>query len=320
MSDYHIKTDSLRKEYKGFFGKGKVAVHGLTLEVPAGSVFGFIGKNGAGKTSTIRMLLGLSSKTSGKAWLMGKEIGDPEARSNISYMPELPMLDENSSAVKLLTLVGKVSGMKDDEIRDRVPVVLEEVGLAGQENTRFKNFSKGMKQRVELAQAVLTKPKLLILDEPFSGLDPVGRKEVRDLILKYNKEHNTTVFFSSHILNDVETMCDSIAILDKGELKAIGDIDRLLEEQAVEICGEDVDEKGWMFLEKMGTHTKKKENVSSVFLEAGQNPDKVKSLFEKYQAKNIKVIRHHKSLEEYYLETIGEEKSSEEDQQEEAVS
>lgn len=303
MADYHIKIEDLGKTYGGFF-KRVEALKSLSLEVPAGTIMGFLGRNGAGKTTTIQSLLGLVRPTRGTAWLLGIPITDPKSRDKVSYMPETAHLGDEDAPADLFAMIGKLAGMPRKEARDKTETILNEVGLAGCLRQRFSEMSKGMKQRVELAQALFTEPELLILDEPFSGLDPIGRREIRDLIIRRNKERGTTVFFSSHILTDVEVMCDSIGILDHGELKAIGQKEDLLGLESVEVVGEGVDATGMMFIEKTSDNVLKKGDRVSVFVPPDQNHQKVVDLLNRYKARNVKVIKHHRALEEFFSETV----------------
>ena len=250
--EYHIKTADLGKTYKNFFSKKtNNALKSHSIEVPAGTIMGFLGRNGAGKTTTIKLLLGLVKGTQGSAEMMVHDISDKRSRQDIAHMPEVANLDTRDATRNLLRTVGRLVRMDFDTIKTRIAEVIIEVGLQDKEDEVLGNFSKGMKQCALLAQAIFAKPKLLILDEPFSGLDPIGRKEVRNLITRNNKELNTTVFFSSHILADVEVMCDSIGILHNGELKALGEKEDLLGIESIEISAKDVDPNGLVFIEKL---------------------------------------------------------------------
>ncbi len=305
--EYHIRTEDLSKTYKRLFGPKNEALKSLSIEVPAGTVMGFLGQNGAGKTTTIKILLGLVRASSGKAEVMGKSVVETYSRKEVAYMPELPSLSPRDTPVDFLRLVGRICHMEKAAIQKRIPEVLNEVGLTGKERVRFSDFSKGMKQRAELAQALLPEPRLLILDEPFSGLDPGGRREIRNLIMRYKEKRCATVFFSSHILADVETLCDSIGILDKGELKVVGLKDDLLGLKSIEVSASSVDPTGMMFLEKMAEQSSRDHDRFSVFLNPSKDVDKVKNLFEKYGGQDIKVRKHCKDLEEFFMATVGTE-------------
>ncbi|MDD2707019.1 MAG: ABC transporter ATP-binding protein [Verrucomicrobiae bacterium] len=305
MSEYPVRTEHLGKTYSSWFSsRATEALADLTIEVPEGSVFGFLGPNGAGKTTTINMLIGLLKPTRGQAWLMGRSPMDGQAREHVGYMPEVPTVYPHMTAVEFLDMMGQLSHIETTRLKARIDEVISEVGLKGKENIPSIEFSKGMKQRLELAQAILAEPKLLILDEPFSGLDPIGRKDIRDLIVRYNKERKITVFFSSHILADTEIMCDWVGILNHGKLEALGMLEELLEVQNIEISGKNLRPEGMMFIEKMGDHTVKNGDVFSIFLKPNTATERVEQLFHKYGASDVKVKKHCKSLEEFFLQTV----------------
>jgi ABC-2 type transport system ATP-binding protein len=304
--DYHIKTLDVGKVYKQFFKQGHCALKSLSIEVPAGSVMGFLGPNGAGKTTTIKLLLGLITPSYGSIEIRGFDLSDPRSRESVAYMPELPALDKRDTALSFLNLIGEISKMEKIFLKTRIEEVLSEVGLTGKEEQLFSAYSKGMIQRIQLAQALLSKPELLILDEPFSGLDPIARLEVRDLIMRYNKEFGTTVFFSSHILSDVEVLCDSIGIINKGELCVVGNKEDVLGVEFVEISGRNVSRPGMMFLEKMCSHSTLHDDCFSIFILPDKDIERFKKLFKKYGALDINVETHCRNLEDFFMETIKE--------------
>jgi ABC-2 type transport system ATP-binding protein len=307
MSDYPIRTEALCKTYNtGFLKKGHPtnALQSLSIEVPSGSVFGFLGPNGAGKTTTIKALLGLLRPTSGKAWLMDIDSRKMKSREQVSYMPENPSVYENMTGTEFLKWSGRLAHMDDTQLEQRLPIVLEEVGMTEYTDQTMGTYSRGRKQRIEIAQALLSIPRLLILDEPLSGLDPIGRQSISQLLKTYSRKHGTTVFFSSHILADVEEICDWIAILDNGVLKKVGRLDELLPVRHVEISGQNIKQEGIMFIEKMGEFTQRSQNRFSVFLKADGNLGRVKKLFEKYGATDIQEKKHCESLEELFNKTV----------------
>lgn len=218
-----LKTEKLRVEYRGDRSKQtvKVALHGLDLEVRAGEVFGFLGPNGAGKTTTMNVLLGFVPPTSGAAALFGIDVRQPIARQRIGYLPELTYYYKFLTAEELLRFYAKVFGLSRRETDQRIEKLIKLVDLGHAAKRPIKTYSKGMQQRVGLAQALINNPDLLILDEPTSGLDPLGRMKVREIIQRLKNE-GKTVFFSSHEMGEVETVCDRVAILHQGELKAEG--------------------------------------------------------------------------------------------------
>jgi ABC-2 type transport system ATP-binding protein len=212
-------------------GKGqgrKLAVKDLNLSVRAGEVFGFLGPNGAGKTTTMNVLLGFVNATSGSAFLFGVDVREPVARQRIGYLPELTYYYKFLTAEELLRFYARIFGIPRLEADARIDRLLKLVELDAARKRPIKTYSKGMQQRVGLAQALINNPDLLILDEPTSGLDPLGRMKVREIIQRLKNE-GKTVFFSSHELGEVETVCDRVAIVNQGELKVEGRVDELVE-------------------------------------------------------------------------------------------
>jgi len=207
-----IETRELRKTFAG-----KAVVESLTLTVEQGEIFGFLGPNGAGKTTFIKMLNGLVRPTSGSAWLLGRPLGDLSVRKRIGFLPEQFRFHEWMRADEFLDFHGQLYGMSASERSRRVPEALELVKLTDRAGDRLHTFSKGMLQRIGLAQALLNTPALIFLDEPTSGLDPIGRRDVRDLI-RGLKQRGVTVFLNSHLLGEVEMVCDRVAILDAGRM------------------------------------------------------------------------------------------------------
>jgi ABC-2 type transport system ATP-binding protein len=230
MSEVVLEIDRLAKTFRKPFSTKKVdAVRGISLKVTRGQIFGFLGPNGAGKTTTIKMLTGLIAPTSGRATILGKEIPSPDAMGNVGFLPENPYVYPYLTPREFVSLCGRLNGMSGTKLRTSVERVIERVGMTYAIDRPVRALSKGMLQRTGFAAALVHDPELLILDEPMSGLDPVGRKEVRDLIVEESKA-NKTIFFSSHILSDVELLCDAVCILRKGEVVVEGQIDALLHE------------------------------------------------------------------------------------------
>ena len=224
-----IETTELTKDYAvGFWRKRpRRALDRLSLQVEAGEVFGFLGPNGAGKTTTLKLLMQLVFPTSGEARILGRPPGDLTAKSRLGYLPENPYFYDYLTAEELLTYFGGLLGLRPPERKRRVSALLDEVGLGSERRLQLRKFSKGMLQRVGIAQALLNEPDLIILDEPMSGLDPLGRRDVRKLILRL-RERGCTVFFSSHVLSDAEALCSRVAILAKGRLVASGRLTDML--------------------------------------------------------------------------------------------
>ena len=218
-----IEILGLQKTYSvGFWRKRqKCALRPLNLQVEDGEIFGFLGPNGAGKTTTLKLLMGLVFPTAGSARILGMEIDDPRMKTQIGFLPEQPYFYDYLTAGELLEYYAQLSGVGPNERRRRVNEVLQQVGLPESAAMQLRKFSKGMLQRVGIAQAILHDPKVLFFDEPMSGLDPMGRREVRDL-MEQLKRRGKTVFFSTHILADAESLCDRVAIIHQGELRSIG--------------------------------------------------------------------------------------------------
>jgi ABC-2 type transport system ATP-binding protein len=224
-----LEIQDLSKTYSvGFWKKRpRCVLKPLSLSVQEGEVFGYLGPNGAGKTTTLKLLMGLVYPTTGTARIFGRSIDDTSAKLDIGFSPEQPYFYDHLTAQELLEYYGQLSGIPAAERKRRAGATLARVGLKDIELLQLRKFSKGMLQRVSLAQAILHDPKFLFLDEPMSGLDPIGRREVRDLIQEL-KDEGKTVFFSTHILSDAETLCDRVAILNQGELRGIGIVSELL--------------------------------------------------------------------------------------------
>jgi ABC-2 type transport system ATP-binding protein len=203
------------------------AVKGVSFDVRRGEIFGFLGPNGAGKTTTIKMLTGLIAPSGGEAFLFGRRVPSPEARERIGFLPENPYVYPYLTPREFVELCGRLSGMRGQKLERRAMEVLEQVGVAYAADRQVRRLSKGMLQRTGLAAALVSDPEMLILDEPMSGLDPVGRKEVKDLIFD-ERDRGRTIFFSTHILSDVEAMCDRVAILREGQVVVSGALRQLL--------------------------------------------------------------------------------------------
>jgi ABC-2 type transport system ATP-binding protein len=214
--DYAIETDNLTKNFGSL-----TAVNKLNLKVQKNTIHGFLGPNGAGKTTTIKILVGLLKPTSGSVKVLGQEVhvDQADSRLNIGYMPELPRFPKHLKGAELLDVYGRMYGMTQQERAEQIPKLIESVGLKGRENDLIGKYSKGMQQRIGIAQALLNNPELVILDEPSIGLDPVGMVEVRELMKTISKE-GVTVFLSSHLLFEVEQICDHVTIINKGSVLA----------------------------------------------------------------------------------------------------
>ncbi len=227
-ADVVVRVTGLGKTFAApFTGKLVESVRGVSFEVRRGEIFGFLGPNGAGKTTTIKMLMGLVRPTTGTMEILGTRAPSPDVMARVGFLPENPYVFPYLSPREFVTLCGRLSGLRGNALSERVVQVIERVGMGYAIDRAVRKLSKGMLQRVGLAAALVHDPELLVLDEPMSGLDPVGRKEVRDLVLE-EKRRGRTVFFSSHILSDVEMLCDRVSILRRGEVVVAGSLHTLL--------------------------------------------------------------------------------------------
>jgi len=224
-----ISTEGLTKHYTVGFWRPRpyLALEALTLRVGQGEVFGFLGPNGAGKTTTLKLLMQLIYPTSGRAEILGRPVGDVEVKRRIGYLPENPYFYDYLTAEELLEYFGALFGHSGAERRRRASALLDDVGIGGERRLQLRKFSKGMLQRVGIAQALINEPEVVFLDEPMSGLDPLGRRDIRELILRL-RDRGCTLFFSSHVLSDAEALCSRVAILANGRLVAEGPLSEIL--------------------------------------------------------------------------------------------
>ena len=229
MTDGAIEIENLTKDYPfGFLHlKKKRSLEGLTMRVEQGEIFGFLGPNGAGKSTTIKLLIGLIFPTAGTARILGKPISDVNMHQHIGYLPEQPYFYDYLTAAELLDYFARFHDLSDADRRERVDRMLKKVGLDTARKIQLRKYSKGMLQRVGVAQAILHDPQVVILDEPMSGLDPVGRREVRDIILELKRD-GKTVLFSTHILSDAEMLCDRVGVIVGGKLRGVGAPDAIV--------------------------------------------------------------------------------------------
>ncbi len=220
-----IEVENLKKTFRHNFTKTEI-LKGIDLEIERGEVFGFIGPNGAGKTTTVKVLLGLTSPTSGKVKVLGQEPNNTEVKRKIGYSPENPYFYEYLTGQELLEFAGEIFQIPEKELPGRIEELLQKVELTEHRHKSLRKYSKGMLQRIGLAQALIHKPELVFLDEPTSGLDPLGRQKIKEIILELKKE-GVTVFFCSHILADVEALCDRISIIHQGKILKTGKVSEL---------------------------------------------------------------------------------------------
>ncbi len=302
-----LETTNLEKTYAvGFWRKTpRVALRPLNLTVAEGEVFGFLGPNGAGKTTTLKLLMGLVFPTGGTARILGKDINDPAIKAQIGFLPEQPYFYDYLTAKELLEYYARLSGMEPKERGRKVEAMLARVGLKDAARVQLRKFSKGMLQRVGLAQAVLHDPKVVFLDEPMSGLDPMGRREVRDLMEEL-KQQGKTVFFSTHILSDAEALCDRVAVIHQGELRGVGHVAELTSSVAAKV------ELIWngsavpAGLSALGAECRViGETIRAVLPEAQQ--EAALEILRRERLRLISLIPVRSSLEQYYLQKVSPE-------------
>lgn len=300
MTDFAVQTNALRK----VFGN-HVAVRGLTLDVQRGEVFGFLGPNGAGKTTSIKMLLGLVKPTSGAATLLGKSIQQTDARARVGFLPEHFRFHDWLSAEEFLQLHGQLYGMEANRLHRQIYHLLDLVGLTPFRKKYLRTFSKGMLQRIGLAQALINQPEVVFLDEPTSGLDPVGRRLVRDII-RHLREEGTTVFLNSHLLSEVEITCDRVAFIKHGEVLQVSSVDSLMKgATTVTIHAQDVPPEALEGLARLGQNVRLE--GETIFLSINDDaclPQITRLLVEAGAAVSA-VIPQRLSLEDLFIQVVG---------------
>ncbi|MFN3533518.1 MAG: ABC transporter ATP-binding protein [Candidatus Brocadia sp.] len=233
MDSFAVRTEGLTKVYKDFWRrKSTSALTNLNLTIERGEIFGLLGPNGSGKTTTVKLLLGLLFPTSGKSWLLGYPSGDLKTKSKIGFLPEESYLYKFLNAEEILDFYAKLFDIPKKERRRRIDILLHDVGLAPYRKCTLNQYSKGMLRRIGLAQAIINDPELVILDEPTSGLDPIGSREMKDLILEF-KRQGKSVVLCSHLLADVQDICDRIAIFNRGVMQVMGSVKELLSQKDV---------------------------------------------------------------------------------------
>ena len=303
---YAIEILGLSKSYPvGFWKKElRAALKPLELTVEAGETFGFLGPNGAGKTTTLKLLMGIIFPDSGTARILGRDFLDPDVRNRIGFLPEQPYFYDYLSAPELLDYYAQLSGVPREARRKRIPELLEKVGLSDAGKKQLRKFSKGMLQRVGIAQAIIHDPDVVFLDEPMSGLDPVGRHEIRELIQSL-KDAGKTIFFSTHILSDAEALCDRVAVVHKGELRGIGVMNDLQSSKAGKT---EVIWQGSHALESV-LQLVSESHVTGELVRVTVVSDSIDLLLDRLRqsrARLISVTPLHGTLEEYFLEKTSE--------------
>jgi ABC-2 type transport system ATP-binding protein len=304
-----IETEELSKDFLVGFWRPRPyrALDSLTLSVDEGEVFGFLGPNGAGKSTMLKLLMQLLYPTSGTARILGRPVGDRSVKQRIGFLPENPYFYDHLTAEELLSYFARVFGLRGPDVARRVSAVLDEVGIASERRLRLRQYSKGMIQRVGLAQALLNEPEVVFLDEPMSGLDPLGRRQVRQIMLRL-RDRGCTVFFSSHILSDAEALCSRVAILAQGRLVASG---RLSEILAFEL-------RGWELVvanlsdELRATIAPRVRGIVAVAhgrftidLPAEESPDRFILELGRGGAQIISLNPLRETLEDYFVQSVG---------------
>ena len=309
-----VKIVELTKVFKSSIRqKRTMALNGLNLEVKEGEILGYLGPNGAGKTTTFKILLGLLRPTKGEAWLLGKNIKDISSREEVGFLPEQPYFYDYLTTREFLDLYGQLYNLSKQSRRARVNELLELVGLQNAASTQLRKFSRGMLQRIGVAQALINEPKLLFLDEPMAALDPIGRKQMRDIILRLKSE-GKTVLYSSHILSDVEAISDRVAILSQGKLLGVGQLDNLLGtgERLVEMNIEGLDEEGKTKIKRLALESiVEKGNRIIVNIPSEEIVQEVQKIVVQHEAKLISLMPRMESLEEIFVRKMEEERNQE---------
>jgi ABC-2 type transport system ATP-binding protein len=303
-----IEVKDLRKTYRTPFRRRKVeALRGVTFSVERGQIFGFVGPNGAGKTTTLRVLMGLIAASGGSAKLLGRDLPSREARARVGFLPEAPYFYDYLTVGELLDLAGRLFGLDRVERKQRADALIDRVGLNRARTQSLKKFSKGMLQRAGLAQALMNNPELVVLDEPMSGLDPIGRKEVRDLIVE-QREKGRTVFFSTHILSDVEAITDAVAIIARGQLQAQGSPRDLVKKTVlgVDVIVHLAADRDVATLTDGASRVRRAGDELSLTLPGDADVDAWLGLAHAAGAKVVQVSPRHETLEDLFLREVAE--------------
>jgi ABC-2 type transport system ATP-binding protein len=299
-----VEVQGLTKVYRSFFGGiGVRALNHLDLQVAQGETFGLVGPNGSGKTTCLKLLLGLIFPTSGKAMLFGRRVTDVRVKHLLGYMPETPYFYDHLTGEQLLRYFAQLFGVRGVEQRKRVDDLLALVGMSERRNMLLRHYSRGMLQRIGLAQALLNDPALLILDEPTSGLDPVGAYQIRNLILEL-KQQGKTILFASHLLNEVETLCDRVGVLYRGDLKACGTMDELLPQPSqVVIVAQGLAAPALARLEEMGAACVPADGLVRITAPLEQS-EQVLALVERDGGRLHELLRPRPTLEQVFIDLV----------------
>lgn len=299
-----LQIRGLTKEFRlGLRGRRVLVLDRLDLEVEQGEIFGFLGHNGAGKTTTLKLLMGLLVPTAGTALILGRPIEDVAVRQRVGFLPESPYFYEYLTAEEFLTFYGQLFGLGGAPLARKVDELLEMVSMVDARRLPLGKFSKGMLQRIGLAQALINDPQLVLLDEPMSGLDPIGRRDVRDIILRL-REDGKTVFFSTHILPDVEMICDRVGILVRGRLRAVGAVHELVgaaSVTSVEVVVEGVAEAGLQEVTRLGGTVVRRGHQVLIKLEGETGVSALLDVVRRHAGRVVSLVPHKRSLEDLFL-------------------
>ncbi len=302
-----LKTEGLTKEYRSGFWLTRVRVlHDLNLEVCEGEIFGYLGPNGAGKTTTLKLLMGLIYPTAGRAWILGRDVSDVAVKAQVGFLPENPSFYDYLTGREFLHFYGELFGIPYRERVNRIEELLDKVGLSKAGGLQLRKYSKGMLQRIGLAQALINNPQVVVLDEPMSGLDPVGRKEVRDLILDL-KARGKTVFFSTHIVPDVEMICDRVGIIVAGRLTRVGPLEELLgsEVECIEFIASGLDEAAWVQIKEWSIRPPVERGEKVFFaVKTEQDASRAVELLVGRGVSIHAVLPQRRTLEEHFLQEV----------------
>src|SRR5438105_2882324 len=302
-----LRVEGLTKEFRLGLGRQRVmALDRLDLEVEPGEIFGFLGHNGAGKTTTIKLLLGLLFPTAGRAWILERPIEEVAVKQHVGFLPESPYFYEYLTAEEFLTFYGQLFGLGGQSLVKKIDELLAMVSLADARHLPLRKFSKGMLQRIGLAQALINDPQVVILDEPMSGLDPIGRRDVRDIILSL-KEEGKTVFFSTHILPDVEMICDRVGILVRGRLRAVGTVQDLVGTSgvaSVEMVVAGLTDAGIQEAERQGGKVLRRGAQVLLRLDDPSRVDSLVELVLRSGGRLVSLVPHKRTLEDLFLEQV----------------
>ncbi|MHB1689018.1 MAG: ABC transporter ATP-binding protein [Ignavibacteriaceae bacterium] len=308
MNSNAIETFGLTKVYSSAFGKKRVeALTGLNLNIPSGTIFGFLGPNGAGKTTLVKLLLGITFPTSGSAKILDQNISEYKIKSKIGYLPENHKYPPYLTGGEVLDFFGKLSGMNGQNLENKIDELLELVKLSQWKKTKVKNYSKGMMQRLGLAQSLLNDPELIFLDEPTDGVDPIGRKDIRDILAEL-KSRSKTIFLNSHLLSEVELITDSVGILNKGKLIREGTVKELTqkkEEYKLNLEGIDVEN----FIRQHQGDFQFSKTTDGYYNLKVSDADELNKMLDKLRSSGImvkEIIQQKNTLEEIFISLINE--------------